>query len=124
MVEAMGIKIIASRSPWHHLPNKFHENLPSVSKDIHRSLTPKASKAVGPFLPYSKQLALFAMVTSLPLFRFGPAVNYMHWLPHLHQLTIVCGVTTETQQCKQSKNHCCARLKIMYPTNNFEPQPF
>jgi hypothetical protein len=33
--EAMGLKIIASRSlEWHHLPTKFHENLPSSSKVI------------------------------------------------------------------------------------------
>jgi hypothetical protein len=25
---------------------------------------------------------------------------------------------------KTIPNHCCARLKIVHPTNNFEPQPF
>jgi hypothetical protein len=36
MIEAMGLKIIASRSPleWHYLRTKFHENLPSGSKVV------------------------------------------------------------------------------------------
>jgi hypothetical protein len=35
MIEAMGLKIIASRSlEWHYLPTTFHENLPSGSDVI------------------------------------------------------------------------------------------
>jgi hypothetical protein len=35
MIEAMGLKIISTRSPeWHHFPTKFHENIPSSSKVI------------------------------------------------------------------------------------------
>jgi hypothetical protein len=46
---------------WHHLPTKFHENVPNSSKDIHISFIPKAFRLV---LPYSKQLAPVSMVTS------------------------------------------------------------
>jgi hypothetical protein len=42
-----------------------HENLPSGSKDIHRSFIPKANNTFRSFLPYSKQLALVSMVISL-----------------------------------------------------------
>jgi hypothetical protein len=49
------------------------------------------------------------------------------------QLKTVCDVTKITQQSnnpnknptiKQFQTIGCARLKIMPPTNNFEPQPF
>jgi hypothetical protein len=42
MVEAMGIKIFL-RGPlgWYYLATKFHETLPSGSKDIHYSIRPK-----------------------------------------------------------------------------------
>jgi hypothetical protein len=48
-------------------PTKFHENLPSGSKDIHTLFILKASNTLRTSLPYSKQLALAAMVTSQPL---------------------------------------------------------
>jgi hypothetical protein len=78
----MGIKIAESSTlEWHYLPTKFHENLPSGSKDIHTWFVLKTSKTLRTFVPYSKQLSLVAMVTSQPLCRFCPTVNYMHWLP-------------------------------------------
>jgi hypothetical protein len=43
------------------------------------------------------------MVTVLTLCIFLPSVNYIPWLPWLHQLKIVRDVTIETQQCKQSQ---------------------
>jgi hypothetical protein len=57
----------------------------------------------GSFLPCSKLHALFAIVTS--------AKDCM-W----------CNHSSPTMQT--IRNHCCARLKIMHPTNNFEPQTF
>jgi len=54
-------------------------------------------------LPYSKQLVQVSMVTSLLLCHFCPTVNYMPWLPLLHQLRIVCDVTMVIQQWKQSQ---------------------
>jgi hypothetical protein len=71
MIEAMGLKILHRGSlEWHYLRTKFHENLPGGSKAIHRSFIPKASKAFRSCLPYRKQLAVVAMVTSLPSCRF------------------------------------------------------
>jgi hypothetical protein len=65
MVEAMGLKLL-NQGPleWHHLSTKFHKNLPSNSKDIHRSFIPKASSAFRLFLPYSKLHALVASYIS------------------------------------------------------------
>jgi hypothetical protein len=48
-------------------PTKFSENIPGSLKDIHRSFIPKSSNAFRSFLPYIKQLALVAMVTSMSL---------------------------------------------------------
>jgi hypothetical protein len=45
-----------------------HENIPGGSKDTHRSFIPEASIAFRSFLPYSEQLALVSMVTSLTAF--------------------------------------------------------
>jgi hypothetical protein len=49
MVEAMGLKIIASRSPfeWHYLRTKFHENLPSGSKVITGGHTDRHSDLIS-----------------------------------------------------------------------------
>jgi hypothetical protein len=85
----MGLKNNALRSlAWHHLPTKFHENLPICSKVIHRSFIPKASDACRSFLLYSKPQAMVSIVTSLPLWLFCPTVKYMLWLSWLHQLNI------------------------------------
>jgi hypothetical protein len=74
------------------------------------------------FLRYSKQLA---PVASLPLCRFCPAVNYMHWLPQLHQLETVCDVNIVTQQTINQANNpkpllCKAEN---HASNNFDSQP-
>jgi hypothetical protein len=58
------------------------------------------------------------MVTSLPLCHFCPTVNYMPWLPQIHQLKIVGDVT------QMNPNQCWAMPKIIHPTHNFESQPF
>jgi hypothetical protein len=99
MVEAMGLKIITSRFPWMALP-PYQISWKSTKqfKDIHRSFIPKATNSFRLFLPYSK-LALVSMVTFLC--RFCSTVNYMPWLPLLHQLKIVCDVPMVTQQCRQ-----------------------
>jgi predicted type IV restriction endonuclease len=47
----------------HYFRTKFHEKLPSGSKDINTLFILKASNTRRTFLPYSKQLALVAMVT-------------------------------------------------------------
>jgi hypothetical protein len=61
---------------WHHLPTKFHQNLPIGSKDIRRFFISKASNAFKSFslhsyitaflsfLPYSMVHALVAIVIS------------------------------------------------------------
>jgi hypothetical protein len=82
---------------------KSHENLSSGLEEICRSFIPEASYAFRLLLPYSKQLALVAMVTSLPLYRFRPTGNYMLWLPLLHKLKTECDVTMVTQECKRSQ---------------------
>jgi hypothetical protein len=67
----MGIKIIASRSPWMaYYPATRRESLPVVSKDIHTWFILKISKTPTTVFPYSKQLAPVAMVTSQPLCHF------------------------------------------------------
>jgi hypothetical protein len=64
MVETMWIKLLHwGALEWHYIPAKFHENLPNGSKDIHTWFTLKDSNTPRTFLPYSKQLALVAMVT-------------------------------------------------------------
>jgi hypothetical protein len=55
------------------------------------SIDPKAN-AFRLFLPYSKQLGLVSMATC----RFCPTVNDMPWLSWLHQVKIVCDVTSAT----------------------------
>jgi hypothetical protein len=79
MVETMGIKLLR-RGPleWQQPPTKFHENLPSGTKDIHTCFIPKASNTLRTILRSSKQVSLVAMVTSQPLCHLCRAVNYMH----------------------------------------------
>jgi hypothetical protein len=86
------------RSPQiHQSSNKRFERYPQI-------LYTWSQQCFRSFLPYSKQLALVSIVTSLPLCRFCPTVNYMPWLPYLHQVKIVCDVIIVTQQCKQSQS--------------------
>jgi hypothetical protein len=65
MVEVMGLKIVSSRSlEWHHLPTKFHENLPVSSEVISREHT---DRQTGDLI-------------SLPIFFFGKqAKNVVHF---------------------------------------------
>jgi hypothetical protein len=55
------------------------------------------------FIPYSKLHTMVAIVTLAK-----DCMLYNHNNPTI----------------KKAPNHCCARLKIMPQTNNFEPQPF
>jgi hypothetical protein len=97
-------------------------NLPSGSKYIRRSFKPNASNTFRSFLPYSKQLARF----------HGNIAAFVSFLPYsiLHALV---AIVTSAKDCmwsndsnptvKTISNYCCTRLKIVHPTNNFEPQP-
>jgi hypothetical protein len=81
---------------------------------------PEDSNSFRSFMPYRKLLPLVSMV-SLPLYHFCPTVNYMPWLRQLHQLKMVCDVTTTTQQryIKKSKPN----VEQDSP-QNFELRPF
>jgi hypothetical protein len=105
MTEAMGLRIIASRPPW--MASRPYQiswkstKLFTIYPQILYTLKP--AMPLGPFLPFSTQLALVSIVTSLPLCRVCATVNYIPWLRQLHQLKIVCDITIVTQQCKQSQ---------------------
>jgi hypothetical protein len=62
----------------------------------------KPATPLGRFCPTIKNSSGFQVI-SLPLYRFCTTVNFMPWLPLLHQLKIVCDVTMVNQQCKQSQ---------------------
>jgi hypothetical protein len=64
----------------------LHENLPIVSKDIHRSFLPKVSNTFRLFLPKSKQLYSSGF--------HGYIIAFMSFLPYSKVAALVTTVTS------------------------------
>jgi hypothetical protein len=90
----------------------------------------------------TSQKTIVNIPRSVQSFRLGVPVSvgshgnitvFMSFFPcsKLHALAAIVTSTTDCMWCNHSNpkmqtipNHCCARLKIMHATNNFEPQQF